>query len=79
MVLGQSISFGDSLDFCLGEVKEILQFFFEEEKFLNGSSSIDLDHLADEQMFYLGPSVHMFGSSHFISQSSSRWKTHCSP
>jgi hypothetical protein len=41
MLLSQSIPFSDSLDFCLGEVKDIPEFFFKEKDFFYWRSSVD--------------------------------------
>jgi len=60
MFLSQGISFCYGLSFCLREVEDIPEFFFKEKDFLYRSTSVDLDHLRDEQMFFLSPSIHMF-------------------
>jgi len=65
MFLGQSISFGDSLDFCLREVKNIPELFFKEEGFFDRGSLIDLNHFRDEEMVFFGPSIHVFQKTPF--------------
>jgi len=55
----QGIPFSYGFDFCLSEVKDIPEFFFKEEDFFDRSSSVDLDHLGNEEVFFFGPSVHV--------------------
>ena len=63
--LSQGIPFGYRFCFCLGEVKDITEFFFKEENFFGRGSFIDLDHLRDEKMFFFSPPIHMFQESPF--------------
>jgi len=65
MFLSQGIPFNHGFSFCLGEVKDIPEFFFKEEDLFDRGSLVDFDHLGDEQMFFFGPSVHMFEQAPF--------------
>ncbi len=60
MFLSQGISFGYGLSFCCREAEDIPEFFFKEKDFLYRRSSVDLNHLRDQQMFFFCPAVHMF-------------------
>jgi hypothetical protein len=63
--LTQGIPFSHSLGFRLGEVKDIPDLFFKEKDLFDRSSFIDLYHFRDEQVFFFGPSVHVFEQAPF--------------
>jgi hypothetical protein len=65
VLLGKGISFGHGFGFGFGEGKDEPEFLFEEEHFFDRGSLIEINHLGDEKMFFLGPSVHMFEESPF--------------
>jgi hypothetical protein len=65
MFLDQGISFGYRLCLSLGEVENTPELFFKEEDLFYRSSLIDLDHLRDEEVFFFGPSIHMFQKTPF--------------
>ena len=58
--LSQGISFGNGLGFGFGEVEDRPNFFFEEKHLFDRGSFVDIDHLRNEKMFFIGPSVHVF-------------------
>jgi len=59
MFFGQGISFCHGLCLCFGQVEDRPYLFFEEKNLFYRSSSVDLDHLGNEEMFFFGPSVHV--------------------
>lgn len=61
----EGIPFGYGFDSCLSGVKDIPEFFFKEEDFFDRGSSIDFDHLKDEEVSFFGSSVHMFQKTPF--------------
>jgi hypothetical protein len=63
--LSQGISFSNSFGFGFGEVEDGPKFFFKEKHFFYRGSFIDIDHLRDEKMFFISPSVHVFKESPF--------------
>ncbi len=65
MFLTQGIPFSHGLGFRLGEVKDIPDLFFKEKDLFDRGSFIDLYHFRDEQVFFFGPSVHMFEQAPF--------------
>jgi len=65
MFLSQGIPFSYSLGFCFGEVEDTPKFFFKEKDFLYRSSSVDFDHLRDEEVVFFSPSIHMLEQSPF--------------
>jgi hypothetical protein len=65
MFLSQSIPFGHGFSSCFREVKDIPEFFFEEENLFYGSAAVNLDHFRDKEMFFFSPTIHMFEQSPF--------------
>jgi len=54
-----------SFSLCSREIEDIPEFFFKEEDFFDRGSLIDLNHLRDEEMVFLGLSIHMFQKTPF--------------
>ena len=61
----QGIPFGHSLRFGFGQFEDVPELFFKEEDFLYGSSLVDFDYSRDEEMIFLGPSVHLLQKTPF--------------
>jgi hypothetical protein len=65
MSLGEGVSFDKGFGFCFGEIKDVANLLFEEEDLFDRSSSVDVDHLGDQKMFFFGPPIYMFEESPF--------------
>jgi hypothetical protein len=61
----QGIPFGYGFGFCFRQIKDIPEFLFKEKDLFNRGSFVDFDHLRDEEMFFFGPSIHMFQKAPF--------------
>jgi hypothetical protein len=63
--LSQGIPFSYGLGFCFGKIEDTPKLFFKEKDFLYGSSSVNFDHLRDEEVVLFSPPIHMFEQSPF--------------